>query len=404
MKKKTDQIGSPPSQEEKIEEVAKQLREALRPVLRAAAGEDPRPMKLARAIDIDKSLASVLVRAVKAKTDRDLLHIVPSPTGLRILTQRTKGIASRTATARLESATDRFRRLLESIPGGRAALDARIAESSAELGWKREHTSKQATFKSLSFLLGYYCDVMSSTMFLVPSQQSGVADAIEVTRRVGVRRMRSTATIPLFSFTPWAKDAGQPGPVVPDSSGPSPDNLLLPDYCSSPMPSVEVVNEETSFAVVLPGTSGSESAMDFAWALRREGSHQLDSDKDMQVVQAYFLHMPTRRVVRDLFIAESIANGSDPLITWALPGTRHYEHPPHEGVSNYYASVALDAHYESLDDAKRTHPISGMPGHDRMIQGVLERAGLAKTKFRGWRCTLEYPVPLLDMVIWLKHS
>src|SRR5690242_18030611 len=78
MKKKTDQIGSHPSQEEKIEEVAKQLREALRPVLRAAAGEDPRPMKLARAIDIDKSLASVLVRAVKAKTDRDLLHIVPS--------------------------------------------------------------------------------------------------------------------------------------------------------------------------------------------------------------------------------------------------------------------------------------------------------------------------------------
>jgi hypothetical protein len=86
-----------------------------------------------------------------------------------------------------------------------------------------------------------------------------------------------------------------------------------------------------------------------------------------------------------------------------LPGTRHYEHPPRNGVSDYYASVALDAQYEPLDESKRTHPITGMPGHDRMIASVLERAGHAKTRFRGWRCTLDYPVPLLDMVIWLKH-
>jgi hypothetical protein len=403
--KKTDQHGSLPSQEEKIEEVAKQLREALRPVLRAAAGEDPRPMKLARAIDIDKSLASVLVRAVKAKSDRDLLHIVPSPTGLRILTQRTKGIASRTATARLESATDRFRRLLESIPGGRAALDARIAESSRELGWKREHTSKQATFKSLSFLLGYYCDVMSSSMFLVPSESDpSVADAIEVTRRVGVRRMRSTATIPLFSFTPWAGEGpDRVGPVVPDTSGPNTSNILLADFCSSPMPDVEVVNEDTSFAVVLPGTPDAEPAMDFAWAFRHDHCHELSPEKDLQVLHAYFLHMPTRRVVRDLFISESFGPTTAPIITWALPGTRHYEHPPRDGVSNYYANVALDARYEPLDEAKRTHPIAGMPGHDRMVQSVLERAGHAKVRFRGWRCTLDYPVPLLDMVIWLKH-
>jgi len=403
MKKNT---GSPPSQEEKIEEVAKQLREALRPVLRAAAGEDPRPMKLARAIAIDKSLASVLVRAVKAKTDRDLLHIVPSPTGLRILTQRTKGIASRTATARLETATDRFRRLLESIPGGRAALDARIAESSRELGWKREHTSKQATFKSLSFLLGYYCDAMSSSMFLVPSDTDpGAADAIEVTRRVGVRRMRSTATIPLFSFTPWAGEGpDRVGPLARDAAGPSPSNILLAEFCSSPMPAVEVVNEDTSFAVVLPGTPKAEPAMDFAWAFRHDRCHEVTLEKDLQVLHAYFLHMPTRRVVRDLFIAESLGPNAAPLITWALPGTRHYEHPPRDGASNYYASVALDARYEPLDESKRTHPITGMPGHDRMVQSVLERAGHAKTRFRGWRCTLDYPVPLLDMVIWLKRG
>src|SRR5262249_24760239 len=234
---KRKQLEPIPDQESRINDVAKQLREALRPILRAAAGEDPRPMKLARAIDIEKSLASVLVRAVNAKSDRDLLHIVPSPTGLRILSQRTKGVASRTAISRLESATERFRKLLESTPGGRAALDARIAETSRELGWKRQHTSKQATFKSMSFLLGYYCDLMTSTLLLVPSDKPGIADGIEITRRLGVRRMRTSATIPLFSFSPWGTDGpDRIVPIEPGSNGPSPENILLPEYCSDPMP------------------------------------------------------------------------------------------------------------------------------------------------------------------------
>jgi hypothetical protein len=44
-----------------------------------------------------------------------------------------------------------------------------------------------------------------------------------------------------------------------------------------------------------------------------------------------------------------------------------------------------------------------MPDHDRLTAEVLERAGHAKTRFRGWRCTLNYPVPMLEMLVWLRH-
>src|SRR5262249_54866713 len=161
-------------------------------------------------------------------------------------------------------------------------------------------------------------------------------------------------------------------------TGPSPSNILLPEFCSSPMPDVEVIKEETSFAVVLPGTPNAEQAMDFAWAFRHDLCHELTPEKDLQVLHAYCLHMPTRRVGRDLLIAEWIADSMAPVITWALPGTRHFEHPPREGVSDYYANVVLDARYEPLDESKRAHPIAGMSGHDRMIQSVLERAGHGK--------------------------
>jgi hypothetical protein len=394
-----------------IDSVARQLRAALQPVLRAAAGDDPRPMKLARAIQIDKSLASVLVRAVNAPSDRDLLHIVPSPTGLKILSERTKGIASRTATSRLESATERFRALLDATPGGRAALDAQISENSRELGWKRENTSKQATFKSMSFLLGYYSDLMASSLILVPSKDGSMVDGIEIIRRVGVHRMRSNTTIPLFNFTPWSQEEGKKDlpttrlePLNGDPAGPSPQNLLLPEYCTNPMPLVDVVSEGPSTAVVLPGTPTAEEAMDFAWAFRLANGGPLDPGPGKHSVHAYFLHMPTRHVVRDVFIAESVYAGAVPSVSWALPGTSQHHHPPGQGATRYYAQVDLDAEFEPLVGPRRIFAVPGMRGHDRLTQDILADLGHAKTRFRGWRCSLNYPVPLLEMLVWLDHG
>ena len=395
--------------EPQIEAVARELRAAIAPVLRAAAGPDVRPMKLARAIDIDKSLASVLVRAVNSPGDRDLLHFVPSPTGLRILAEHTAGVASRAATRRLEAAIESFRALLEATPGGRAALDARLSEGARALGTKRENSSKQAAFKAMSFLLGYYGDVMASTLFVVPAEDGRMVDGIEIFRRQGVRRMRAATKIPLFNFTPWADDEGTDvpatrlDPLVPDKAGPSPSNLLLPEYCTKPMPAVEVEREGRSTAVVLPGADGAEGALDFAWAFRLRNGGAREPAPGVHSLHAYFVHMPTRRVVRDIFLAESIYEGAEPFASWALPATQQHDHPPGDGRPRYYGQVDLEGAFEPLAGTRRPFAIPGLPGHDRLTEDVLARVGHDRTRFRGWRCTLNYPVPLLDMYVWLRH-
>ena len=396
------------SREIQIGAVARQLRAALQPVLRAAAGSELRPMQLSRAIRIDKSLASVLVRAVNAPSDRDLLHIVPSPTGLRILCERTKGLASRAATARLESAIERFRSLLEATPGGRAALDAHIAENARELGSKRENTSRQATFKSMSFLLGYYSDLLASSLLLVPSEDGRMVDGIEIFRRVGVRRMRSQAAIPLFNFTPWPDEDGDGttsrlDSLTGDPAGPNPANLLLPEYCTAPMPAVEVVREGAGTTVVLPGTPGAEGAMDFTWSFRLKNGGPREPGPGVHVLHGYTLKMPTRCVVRDVFVADGIYPGAIPFISWALPASRQHEHPPANGSSRYYAQVDLEGEFEPAAGGRRMFAVPGLTDHDRLTLDVLERIGHADTRFRGWRCTLNYPVPLIDMYVWLRH-
>src|SRR6188474_1253808 len=67
-----------------IEAISAELRRTIAPVLEAVAGVSPRPTRISRAIGLDKSLASRLVRAVLSSSDLDLMHLVPSPGGLRI--------------------------------------------------------------------------------------------------------------------------------------------------------------------------------------------------------------------------------------------------------------------------------------------------------------------------------
>src|SRR6185295_11135044 len=69
---------------EQIEAIGGELRRTIVPVLEAVAGISPRPTRISRAIGLDKSLASRLVRAAQSSSDLDLMHLVPSPGGLRI--------------------------------------------------------------------------------------------------------------------------------------------------------------------------------------------------------------------------------------------------------------------------------------------------------------------------------
>jgi hypothetical protein len=123
----------------------------------------------------------------------------------------------------------------------------------------------------------------------------------------------------------------------------------------------------------------------------------------VKVLHGYYVHMPTRRVVRDVYIAEGIYPGATPLVSWALPRTQHYEHPPGEGADRYYGQLDIEAEFEPLAGAKRTFAVPGLPDQDRLVRSVLARSGHANTKFRGYRCSINYPVPLIEMYVWLRH-
>jgi hypothetical protein len=365
-------------------------------------------MALSRQIGIDKSLASVLVRAANAPTDLALLQLVPSPTGLRIFAERAARHAPRPTITRLRTATGSFRALLDATPGGRAALDARLSEGAHDLGRKRENSSRQSTFKSSAFLLGYFSEVLCSSLFLIPSEDGGMVDGVEITRRLGVRRMRSTTTIPIFSFA-VAQEGRPPDrsthlePIEPDSGPASLGNLILPEHCTQPLPRLEVVREGRRTTVLLPGGSSTDGPMDMTWAIRLRNGGPADPGAGSHPLNGYFLHMPTRRLVRDLFIADSVYTGASPFVTFALPNTAAHQNPPRPDLPTYYGQIDLTAELEPLPASGRGFSIPGVPDHDRLTRDVLTRSGHGQTRFRGWRCVINYPLPLIEMLFWLTH-
>jgi len=391
----------------RIAVVGAELRPAIATILESIAGPRPRPTRLSRAAGLDKSLASRLVRTVRATTDLDLMHLVPSPAGLRILAQSAARLADRASIANLLTAVERFEELIDSEPGGRAAIDAQISEGSVFALEKRERIAKQAAFKAMSFVLGYFCDVLTTTLFLVPSVDGKRVDGIEIQRRVGLRRMRPSTPLPLLSFFSEREDAAQEHGIrlepIGDVRNIEPTRFLLPEFSTKPLPEFEVVRDSEITTLVLGPDPVIDAPSQLTSAFRIRNGWAVEPPSKLYKIRGYILHMPCRRAIRDVFVADTLFRDATPRVSFVLPGSGSAVRPPQRGGARHFTEIGLTAHIERLPEGRRAYAMPDVVNHDAAVRYVLERQGHGMTPFRGWRCAITYPVPLIEMIWWLEN-
>lgn len=392
----------------RIDMTGRELRRAIGTVLEAVAGPRPRPTRVAQAIGLDKSLASRLVRSVRATSDMDLMHFVPSPGGLHIFADLARRYADPASIEHLRAAADRFAELLDAVPGGRASIDAEIAESSRVALEKREHIAKQASFKSMSFLLGHFCDVLTTSLFLVPSANGRRVDGIEVHRRLGLRRMRPSTPLALLSFWGEARDAMKENAIsfesVDGETGASnPTGFLLPEYSTQPLPDLDVVRDGEMTTLVLGANSAGQAPTQLTSAFRIRNAWALEPEARFQSLRGYVLHTPCREVVRDVYIAESLYTDAAPQVSFVLPGPRVAMRPPRADGHRHFTEVDLTSSIVQLPLGPQPYDMPGVVNHAAVVRHVLERTGHGMTRFRGWRFAMTYPITLIEMIWWLMH-
>lgn len=392
----------------RAEALGHELRSVLEPMLSAVAGTPIRSIRVTRAIGIDKSLASRLVRAVGTESDLEFLYLVPSPTGLRILADRATGAVRPEMISDLRAAADRFQQLLDSTPEGRVAIETLIAESSPEIRSKREHSAKQASFKSMSFILGHYCEMLTTALFLVPAENGQTIDGIEIQRRIGLRRLRPSAPLPLLSLHIAPEDEPEEGSIWVESverglGATTPSAFLAAEY-SSPLPDLTVVEDDSTTTFVLgPHPEGATPSL-VTSSFRIRNGWPRKPEAGWMSVRGYILSEPSRAVVRDLFVAESLLTGATPEISFNLPGPPFGSlYPPRkDGEPPHFSSVKLTAAIEQRPAGRPAYDIRGVVDQAAAVRHVLGVAGHADTRFHGWRVRLTYPVPLIEMGWWLN--
>lgn len=399
--------GTDSLQAQRIARVAIELRACLTPVVHELAGEPPRPMRLTQGPGLDKSLASRLVQATRSQSDLDFLHTVPSPNGLRILLQRAKGLVDTSLLRDMEAAIRRFEALLDTLPGGRQTLDAQMGEASSPIRERREQMARQASFKAQSFLFGHFCETLTTSLFVLPAAETGKVDVIEVQRRIGLQRAAASVALPLLSVNtarPGREDAPQMTPLAGPAASTAAADFLVAEGCSLPLPDLQVqLDGATTILVLRPGNASPMPAR-VTTAFRVLRAESVVQDQPWNILRTYMLHTPCRTLVRDLYLADGLWPDARPEVGFYLPGPSGTPAVTIEPGMPHLRRVNLTARIEQLPPGLRGLELDGVADQREAIEASLARAGLDAAAFRGWRCRMGYPVPLIEMQLALRFT
>lgn len=348
------------------------------------------------------------MRGIRSESPFEVLHYLPSPTGLRLFldaAEQSGGDPRLGAEAR--RAVEEFQRLLDEIPGGRSALDALMSERVIEVRRRGEHNAKQAVSKAMGYLLGFHCETISSAIILQPSGNGDAVDGIDLGLRTNLRRLRPSAPIAVFSVNVALAKRGGPGPWLEALGGgdvaKDPLSVFVPAFCDPSLPPVEAVPQEehTVFAVAdaaasvdRPVTLASALVVRGAWKRYRTGPA-------LEEGRSYLLHYPCRLLVRDLYLRDDLYVGAEPEIRLEFPNPVGPPRPRTDGKPTPLNTLDLSAPVEQLGSGLARAAARGIPGHDRLVAHAFAQAGWDPARFRGYRTRIRYPVPLVAMSWWV---
>lgn len=387
--------------------IAERLRASLLELWREAVGPAFRPTRLVETLGLDKSLASRLSRSLRSDTPYELLHLLPSPQGLGIFLDRAEGRTGATeALARARAAVADFQGLLGDIPGGRAALDALMSESVLEVRERAERTASQSVYRAMSYLLGFRCESITSATILQPSADGSLVDSVEVSRREGIRRLRPSAPVALFSvnITPEVpREAPRMEPLNPGTDPADPRSVLLPEFCDPAEPDLKLYTTEghTVFALANEEDSLQRGVTVSSAFLIRNGYLRWRRPDQAEESRTYLLHYPCKLLIRDIFIREDLYPGVEPQLRLEFPAPPGAVRPVAPSPATRLNQLDFSAPIVSLGRGLHRAAAAGSSQHARLLAYVFRAAGLDPERFRGYRVRIQYPVPMITMGWWI---
>lgn len=391
---------------ERIVSTFESVRVSVRPVVVAFTGTTLRPAILVRSLGIDQTLAARVVRVLKSPDVTEVIHEFPSPEGLRILlaaAARVKPDAP--LQERALACIDAYERLLADVPGGRAGLDMIAADWSPATRVRAENSARQAVFKSMSSLMGFFAEQTLETAIIRPSAGSDRAcDTVFVLGKYGIRRLRPGGRITVYGRQVGEEllAQGMPGRslTISGEKMTCADDGLLTDYCSKPIPEMHLTRRPGVELNVLPeGVPAVNEPVSIVGAhlVRGSGVRPLCGD-DRPWDEGFVSRLPSKFLLFDVLVEEGTFP-HDPMLTSTLFGFTPSQLSPDSDTFRL-DEVSLTGKIERLERGLPDLECAEIPGYAAMIGQVFQKSGWDRSRFIGYRFKVRYPVPLVRLTYW----
>lgn len=387
--------GSDPSFAEDYTSSIRALRESLATTLEAMGVDPSRPQDIARRFQLNKNLTWKLSRLLREEDPATALRFVPGPSGLRILVDAFSPEVPEVA-AGAERAAEQFADMQAKHAGDRATLEMMIAG----LAYHRvepeaiEQARRQAFLGNAS-IWGVQARSQYSTYVVGP--HAGDADWADVVLAAGLvdfRRTRPDARWILGRRQAYGehgelveKRSGQP--LTPPPHGPE-GAPLLPDFCSSPLPDVEVVRRGPELCFELPGgTVGNSSLTTVTYAERDQRAGPRVQDAAGHSASFVMnLRTPTEHAQFDLLLHRDLGWEKEP--EFLLFGRLH-------GGPSLDPDSQADLRLPTQEKVQRVPPTASsltsdrLPDYHELLLQLATAGGWKLEDFQIWRVSLGHP-------------
>jgi hypothetical protein len=371
------------------------LRSALDALLRAAGGDPARPQDLSRRFGLNKNLAWKASRLVGSEEPSAALRFIPGASGMSILRQRLEA-AGETALHDFDRALARFDAMLARHAGDRATLEMMVSGAAGEgPDPVALLQSRRQAFLGNAAVFGVQTRVQHVVYALGPSRSApGHADLVLAMGLVDFRRTRSDARWLLSTLQSFQAEDGSlalPNYAFLEEPGTDTGGVpLLREFCSMPLPKVEVRRYEKELRYELPGGAiGNQSRQTcYFGVMNRAAGPSTSSEPGAQCELATNLLTPAEILQFDLLIDERLAWPAAP--TAGLYG-RMDGRPPYGAEERVGRNLCLTERPLDLGLGLEGLTSSHVARCRELIGDVLQRSGMESQHCRTWRLTLAYP-------------
>lgn len=383
------------SVQQRLSEATEQLRDALFEVVRLVPVRAQKPAEFQRVLKLDRSLSSRLLRAIQMNDPLACLLRLPGPHGVRLLLRAAgKALRDQASLQRGEDALAALEGLVASEFGEWKDLTAAISGWLPEAREQVEMANRQKVFKAMSYLKGVTADAEVSVTLIHPgSNNADWLDRAGITGICRMKRLRPGAPMGLLHGSSIAPPPGTQRlsldglPIDTEHGAP-----LLREFSSRPTPRFDVRVDGDTVHYLLSGDGvGLGSMVDLFFADIMRGRYPAHAQVSPRVATpGALIDIPVKTLIVDVLVHEDVWPDVEPELRMYDTTGRGAANPtdPSRDMDRIDVLESIAEIGVGLERF-RTREVAR---YAEMVQAACDVLGWDSSRFRGYRCRVDYPV------------